>query len=68
MMDRYEGDPVRGWLYYFNVDDIHAAISRVGEAGGTIVRGAQQVPGGSYIAQALDPQGVLFAMVAPPPH
>jgi predicted enzyme related to lactoylglutathione lyase len=27
--------------------------------------GPHQVPGGSWIAQCLDPQGALFAMVAP---
>ena len=51
------------WLYYFNVDDITTAIARVTEAGGTVVNGPHQVPGGLWIIQGEDPQGVMFALV-----
>jgi uncharacterized protein len=53
------------WLYYFHVDDIDAATKRVADAGGNILQGAQQVPGGSWIIQAADPQGASFALVGP---
>jgi predicted enzyme related to lactoylglutathione lyase len=53
----------RFWLYYFNVGDIDAAAERVSSAGGTIMHGPQQVPGGSWIVQAADPQGAAFALV-----
>jgi uncharacterized protein len=53
------------WLYYVNVPAIDAAIERTTSAGGQIANGPMEVPGGSWIAQCLDPQGVLFAMVAP---
>lgn len=53
------------WLFYFNVDSVDAALARVREQGGAVVREADQVPGGSWVAQARDPQGGLFALVAP---
>jgi uncharacterized protein len=53
----------RFWLYYFNVGDIDAAAKRVSDGGGKIMQGPQQVPGGSWIVQAADPQGAAFALV-----
>jgi predicted enzyme related to lactoylglutathione lyase len=53
------------WLYYFNVDDIHAAKTRVEMAGGTILAGPHEVPSGNWILQARDPQGAAFALIAP---
>lgn len=53
------------WLYYFNVDDIHTAKTRVEAAGGVILNGPHEVPGGSWIVQARDPQGAMFALVGP---
>ena len=65
MMTRPPEVPAPFWLYYFNVESIEAAIRRTTEAGGKVIMGPAEVPGGSWIAQALDPQGVIFAMVAP---
>jgi len=53
------------WLYYFNVDDIHAAKARVEGAGGAVLNGPHQVPTGDWIVQAQDPQGAMFALVGP---
>jgi predicted enzyme related to lactoylglutathione lyase len=53
------------WLYYFNIDSAGAAAERVKAAGGTVVNGPLQVPGGSWIVQARDPQGAMFAVVGP---
>jgi predicted enzyme related to lactoylglutathione lyase/predicted 3-demethylubiquinone-9 3-methyltransferase (glyoxalase superfamily) len=53
-----------GWLFYFNVDAIDAAVDRLKAAGGTLLQGPMQVPGGSFIVQGRDPQGALFALVA----
>ena len=58
-------DPRPSWLYYFNVEDIDAAKLRVGQAGGAVLNGPQQVPGGSWIVHARDPQDALFALVGP---
>jgi predicted enzyme related to lactoylglutathione lyase len=51
------------WLYYFQVGDIDAAAGRVTNAGGKIVNGPMEVPGGAWIIQAVDPQGAMFALV-----
>jgi predicted enzyme related to lactoylglutathione lyase len=53
------------WLYYFNVDDIDAAAARVKDKGGRVDYGPQEVPGGSWIVQCVDPQGATFALVGP---
>lgn len=58
--------PRPAWLYYFNVEDIAAARGRVEAAGGTILREPHEVPGGAWILQGRDPQGAVFALVAPP--
>jgi len=65
IMTRTSETPVPFWLYYFNVEAIDAAVARVGKAGGRMVNGPHQVPGGSWIAQCIDPQGAMFAMVGP---
>ncbi len=51
------------WLFYFGVPSVSASIGRIRSAGGQIVLGATKVPGGSIIAQAIDPQGAAFAVV-----
>ncbi len=51
------------WTFYFNVPDIDAAVGRVREGGGRILLGPVQVPGGDWIVQGTDPQGVTFALV-----
>jgi predicted enzyme related to lactoylglutathione lyase len=56
--------PMPYWGYYFNVDGIDAAAARVTAAGGTVINGPHQVPGGQWIVQGTDPQGAVFALVA----
>ncbi len=65
MMTKPEAVPAPFWLYYFIVDGIDAAASRVLEGGGKVLNGPHQVPGGSWIINCQDPQGVLFALVGP---
>lgn len=64
MMTRPPHIPVALWCFYFNVADIASGVARVNAGGGRIVNGPMQVPGGHHIAQALDPQGALFALVS----
>jgi hypothetical protein len=64
-MTKMPGTPSPFWLYYFNVPEIRAAEERAKAAGGQVINGPMQVPGGSWIVQCLDPQGAMFAMVAP---
>ena len=53
------------WLYYFDTASIRAAAARIGEAGGQVVTPPMRVPGGGWILHALDPQGAMFALIAP---
>jgi uncharacterized protein len=55
-------EPVPFWLYYFNVDDLDTAVERVKRAGGHILEGPLELPGGGWIARCRDPQGALFAL------
>jgi predicted enzyme related to lactoylglutathione lyase len=65
MMKKMDQEPVAHWLYYISVDAIDAAQERVKSAGGQVIHGPMQVPGGSWIINGLDPQGAMFALVAP---
>jgi predicted enzyme related to lactoylglutathione lyase len=65
MMTKMASVPAPFWLYYVNVAEIDAAAARVKNAGGQVMNGPHQVPGGSWIVQALDPQGAMFALVGP---
>jgi predicted enzyme related to lactoylglutathione lyase len=65
MMTRTAETPRPHWLYYINVDAADAAVARVTSAGGRLVNGPMQVPGGQWAVQALDPQGAIFGMLAP---
>jgi predicted enzyme related to lactoylglutathione lyase len=57
--------PTPSWLFYFNVENIDAAVARIAHAGGKLTQGPIQVPGGSWIIQAADPQGGTFALMGP---
>jgi predicted enzyme related to lactoylglutathione lyase len=52
------------WNYYIAVDSVHAAADRAVTRGAQIVNGPMEVPGGSWIVQARDPQGAHFAMIS----
>lgn len=65
MMTKMPDTPASFWLYYFNVDALDAAMARVTQGGGRVAMGPHQVPTGQWIAQCLDPQGAMFAMLAP---
>lgn len=64
MMDKPEQMPVSAWAFYFNVDGIDAARERIEANGGTVMMGPHEVPGGSWIVQAKDPQGAHFSLVS----
>jgi len=55
------------WLYYISTGNIARAAERVKVAGGTVVMEPHEVPGGAWVVQCRDPQGVLFAMVGTGP-
>jgi predicted enzyme related to lactoylglutathione lyase len=62
MLAKRPAEPVPFWLYYFNIDDLDTAAERVKSAGGRILEGPLELPGGSWIARCMDPQGAAFAV------
>ncbi len=58
-------EPAPHWVYYIGVPAADAAVARVTSAGGKILVGPLQVPGGQWMVQAFDTQGALFGMLAP---
>lgn len=65
MMTKPDNVPAPFWLFYFNVPELDAAVARVTGNGGQILFGPTEVPGGAWIVQGMDPQGAMFALVAP---
>ena len=65
MMDKPADMPAPAWHFYFNVDGIDSAIGRITANGGQVLRDPHEVPGGSWIVQAADPQGAKFALLSP---
>ena len=57
------GFPRPLWVFYWNVDDIDAAVTRLQQAGGELKSGPHQVPTGQWMIHARDPQGALFALL-----
>jgi predicted enzyme related to lactoylglutathione lyase len=63
MFNRTPDMPGRpSWLHYIRVEDLDRALAAVTQHGGTIVSGPMDVPGGSTVAQCIDPQGASFAL------
>jgi predicted enzyme related to lactoylglutathione lyase len=65
MMTKPADVPMCYWGYYFNVPAIDSAIERVNAGGGKVLFGPMEVPGGSWVINATDPQGAFFCLVAP---
>ena len=63
MMTKTPQTPAPFWLYYINVESVDAVVARAKEGGARLTLGPDQVPGGSWIAQLVDPQGAVFAIV-----
>jgi predicted enzyme related to lactoylglutathione lyase len=54
------------WLSYVQVADSGRAVAAAKAAGGRLLHGPVEVPGGSWIALFMDPQGGAFAVQEPP--
>jgi predicted enzyme related to lactoylglutathione lyase len=63
MMRGSEGQP--HWKFYFNVADIGAAAKAIAAGGGKVVNGPMEVPGGNWMVEGTDPEGVRFALTGP---
>ena len=57
--------PQSMWNFYIGVDDIDRATDAVRSGGGQVVNGPQEIPGGEFAVNAVDPQGALFGLVGP---
>jgi predicted enzyme related to lactoylglutathione lyase len=55
-----EGGP--SWLCYVSVEDAGKAAAAAKAAGGRVVNGPMEVPGGSWVATVLDKEGASFAV------
>ena len=53
------------WLTYIQVRSVDKAAAAANAAGGRVTQGPMEVPGGSRIAQIVDPQGGAFAVHEP---
>lgn len=62
MFNLMPGMPASAWTGYVRVKDVHKAVKKVKSAGGALINGPMEVPGGDWIAQFLDPQGAAFAV------
>jgi predicted enzyme related to lactoylglutathione lyase/uncharacterized protein YbaA (DUF1428 family) len=61
-----KADPAMGpphWNTYFRVADIDAAKTAVEAAGGQVVQGPHEIPGGDFSMNCIDPQGAAFGLV-----
>ena len=54
------------WLCYVHVGDSARAVASAKGAGGRLLHGPMEVPGGSWIALLMDPQGGAFAVQEAP--
>ncbi len=50
------------WKPYFGVPSTKAAVVAVTSAGGTVLHGPDEVPGGAFTLQIKDPQGAMLAL------
>jgi predicted enzyme related to lactoylglutathione lyase len=50
------------WLAYIKVPDSRKTAAGLAKLGGTVINGPMEVPGGDWIAQAIDAQGAMFAV------
>lgn len=63
VMNRPKDAPPPMWNYYFRVTGIDAAVDRIRGSGGTVTFGPMEVPGGDWVVNGVDPQGVMFGLV-----
>ena len=61
MMRVMDGGPTSAWVSYVHVKDVNQTAKKVKSAGGQVINGPMEVPGGDWIVMAVDPQGAMFA-------
>ena len=63
IMKKPDEAPMPMWNFYFRVADIDAAVKKITSGGGQIIQGPQDIPGGEFTVNALDPQGAPFSVI-----
>jgi hypothetical protein len=53
-----------GWTFYVAVPSVTEAVKRILSGGGKLLTQPVEVPGGSVVVKAVDPQGAVFALVS----
>ena len=51
------------WNQYFRVHDVDRAKAQIEAGGGQVVHGPQEIPGGDFAMNCVDPQGAHFGLV-----
>jgi predicted enzyme related to lactoylglutathione lyase len=51
------------WNQYFRVADVDVAKTAVEAGGGTVAQGPDEIPGGDFSMNCVDPHGALFGLV-----
>jgi uncharacterized protein len=64
MMTKPAAAPHPHWNFYIQVDSVAAAAKRIVAAGGTVINGPMEVPGGDWVVQGTDPQGAMFSLMS----
>ena len=59
-----EGTPPH-WMSYIAVDDVDAAVAKVGELGGAVLAEAFDIPNIGRMAVIQDPQGAVVSLMTP---
>jgi len=67
MMNKPAELPHPFWTYFFFVDAATASVERLKAAGGSVMFGPMEVPGGLHAVQAMDNQGVHFCLLSKNP-
>ena len=65
IMPKMPDMPASMWNFYIGVDDIDRAAEAVKAGGGQVINGPQEIPGGEYAVNGIDPQSAFFGLVGP---
>lgn len=57
------GEGPAHWLFYWHVPSVNETVGKITAAGGTLIIGPHEVPGGQHIVIASDPHGATFGVV-----
>lgn len=68
MMTRTAEMPPPAWLCYIHVPDAKESAKKIESAGGKVMMGPMEVPGGDWVAIGTDPQGAPFAVHSSKPE